>query len=283
MTGRHLILYCDGSVRRGARGGIGICIADGETGMPLKRLGEPLDTPQSSNTAEYHALIRGLQECLRLGATSVEVCSDSLLLVEQVHGRFACNAPHLQQLRAQALELLAQFSSWTLERTRNPIAHTLATTASEQNRRKFWRRGDCKPNTNTGGETMILVVTKPELLEADVYPVRLDAVEPTQGQFGEQLRWRFTVTEGKHKGATLTAWSNLSAAVNSKTLRWAAMLAGKQFAAGDALHLDQLVGRQARAVVEVRTASDGRQYNRVSDLLPLRKQQADDDPFSEED
>jgi len=285
----HLLLYCDGSVRRGSRGGIGVVVADGDTGLPIRRFGEPLDTPQSSNTAEYFALLRGLQECLRLGATSVEVYLDSELVRQQVLGNWECNYDHLRALRDRARELLQQFQSWSLERVEsrfNPMAHALAAAATEQNRKRFRqhpRKRNEHKTTSTGGETtMILVVTHPELLEADVYPVRLDAVEPVQGNFGEQLRWRFTVTDGKHKGATLSAWSNLSAATNSKTLRWASVLAGEQFAAGDVVNFDQLVGRQARAVVDVRTGGDGRQYNRVTDLLPLRKQQADDDPFLED-
>lgn len=42
----------------------------------------------SNNEAEYEALIAGLQAACKLGMEDVEVFSDSILVVNQVDGRF---------------------------------------------------------------------------------------------------------------------------------------------------------------------------------------------------
>lgn len=289
---RHLVLYTDGSVRHGSRAGIGYVVATPD-GFPLRRRGEPLPFPASVNEAEYYALISALREALRLGADSVECYLDSELVRQQVLGNWECNHEHLRRLRDEARALLERFQSWTLERVeseRNVLAHTYATCASDQNRRHFWKhprkRLTYERTHHTGGtDTMRLVVTQNEVLPEDVYNVTLTAVEAVTGSFGEQLRWRFTVTDGEHKNATLTAWSNLSTATNSKTMQWASVLAGERFQAGDVVDFDRLIGRRARAVVICKDTNDGRRFNRITELLPLRvhKAETDYDPFLEEE
>jgi ribonuclease HI len=129
----HLLLFTDGSVRGNpGPAGIGVVVAD-ENGMPLKRFGEQLP-PCTNNEAEYHALVRGLHECLRLGASQVEVYMDSDLVRLQVLGDYQVNAPHLQALCEQARQLLQRFSAWRLERIESErnLAHTYANIASTQ-------------------------------------------------------------------------------------------------------------------------------------------------------
>ena len=105
----HLLLFTDGSVRGNpGPAGIGVVVAD-ENGMPLKRFGEQLP-PCTNNEAEYH------RECLRLGASQVDVYMDSDLVRLQVLGNYQVNAPHLQALCEQARQLLQRFSAWRLER-----------------------------------------------------------------------------------------------------------------------------------------------------------------------
>lgn len=295
--GRHLLVYVDGSVRSGGRAGVGIVLATPD-GYPLRRLGEPLDTPQSSNTAEYQALIRGLEEALRLGASSVEVYLDSELVRQQVLGNWECNYEHLRALRDRARELLSQFASWQLLRVEsrfNPIAHTLANTASDQNRKRFWQhprfRGEHKHQHTKEVDLMKLVVTaQAQALPDDVYTVELVDVQEQNGAYGEQFVWKLRVSEGEFAGTELRAWSNASTAVNSKAVKWASAFNGKPYAQGDSIDLDALKGTRARAVVQTKQTTDGREFARVTDILPMRRQtrvqqQEEDacDPFLEED
>ena len=109
MVAERLLLFTDGSVRGNpGPAGIGVVVAD-ENGMPLKRFGEQLP-PCTNNEAEYH------RECLRLGASQVDVYMDSDLVRLQVLGNYQVNAPHLQALCEQARQLLQRFSAWRLER-----------------------------------------------------------------------------------------------------------------------------------------------------------------------
>lgn len=289
-----VLLFCDGSVRTGGRAGIGVVIAS-EDGMPLRRFGEALSEPHTVNTAEYVALIRGLEEALKMGATEVECFVDSTLVHGQLVLGWQCNAPHLQELRARVLEMLSRFASWELHRVeseQNRLAHCYASVGSAQNRRRFFRqrprfRGEHRTPTQKEEHSMKLVLTeRHETLPDGVYAVRLLGLTPVQGRYGEQLQWKLEVTSPEHAGATLPAWSNLSADLRGKTARWAAALLGERLTAGDTLDTDRLLGKQARALVTVVETADGRQYNRVTDLLPTKQRAtvpADDgDPFEED-
>src|SRR5205814_1594000 len=52
----------------------------------------------TNNVAEYSALILGLEEAKRRGATSIDVRMDSLLVVEQMRGRWRIKHPGLKRL-----------------------------------------------------------------------------------------------------------------------------------------------------------------------------------------
>lgn len=60
----------------------------------------------TSNVAEYRALIEGLRRARTLGATRVQVKSDSELMVRQLTGLYRVKAPALKALHREAVELL---------------------------------------------------------------------------------------------------------------------------------------------------------------------------------
>lgn len=72
----------------------------------------------TSNQAEYRTLLEALRTIIAdLGATgqkpealSLEVRSDSRLIVEQLNGRWKVKNPELRVVRAECLELLARFA-----------------------------------------------------------------------------------------------------------------------------------------------------------------------------
>jgi len=63
----------------------------------------------TNNVAEYHALLRGLRQALKLGADGVEVRSDSELLVRQMTGRYRVRNHVLRELFDRATELCRGF------------------------------------------------------------------------------------------------------------------------------------------------------------------------------
>ena len=97
------------------------------------------------------------------------------------------------------------------------------------------------------------------------YRVELTAIELSNGQYGEQLRWTFSVLE---KGRHLVAYSSLSPSLASKCMRWAAALLGRPIQAGEQVDFDALIGKTAIATVVRKRKDDGSEYNAIEDLLP---------------
>jgi ribonuclease HI len=66
----------------------------------------------TSNSAEFHGLIKGLDAALDAGCTKVEAYLDSLIVVRAVNRATPrkSSPPHLQTLRGKARELMARFS-----------------------------------------------------------------------------------------------------------------------------------------------------------------------------
>ena len=84
----NLIIRTDG----GARGnpgpaGVGVVVEDAETGKILERHAHYLGET-TNKQAEYQAVLLGLERCRQLNAESVEVISDSELLVKQANGEY---------------------------------------------------------------------------------------------------------------------------------------------------------------------------------------------------
>ena len=129
-----LVLYTDGSIRKGTPGwlGIGMVVQD-EYGRVLEEAGNPAGYG-TSNVAEYLAVIRGLLMCQRLGATDVELRSDSQLIVRQLEGRYEVKHPAMQELHSAALSLLKGLRHYTLTwipREQNTHADRLANQGSD--------------------------------------------------------------------------------------------------------------------------------------------------------
>lgn len=86
----------------------------------------------TNNVAEYLALLRGLIECLTLGASEVSLFSDSQLVVRQLKGEYRVRHPQIQPLFYLAQSLLKKFRSVTLTfvpREKNRAADRLANRA----------------------------------------------------------------------------------------------------------------------------------------------------------
>ncbi len=119
---------CDGAARGNpGPAGIGVQITDA-AGMVVAEIAEGLGET-TNNVAEYTAAIEGLKKARELGATRVHLLSDSLLLINQLTGRFRVKSPHLQPLHRQARELSAGFADVEFEhvrRERNTEADRLA-------------------------------------------------------------------------------------------------------------------------------------------------------------
>jgi ribonuclease HI len=124
----HLIVACDGA-SRGNPGpaGIGVQITT-EDGTEISEIARGIGET-TNNVAEYTAVIEGLARAKELGARSVTLRSDSLLLISQLTGRYRVKSPHLQPLHRRARSIAAGFQRISFEhvpRERNVEADRLA-------------------------------------------------------------------------------------------------------------------------------------------------------------
>lgn len=98
---------------------------------------EPLGRA-TNNVAEYRALLLALTRAEEVRAEDVEIFSDSLLLVEQVNGRFRTKAEHLKPLLEEAVRRAKGFRRFSLKHVRreeNARADRLANLGADASER----------------------------------------------------------------------------------------------------------------------------------------------------
>jgi ribonuclease HI len=121
----------------GARGnpgpaGIGVVLEDPD-GAVVAELAQGIGHA-TNNVAEYRALIEGLGLAAREGARTLDVFSDSQLMVEQMKGRYKVRNAGLRPLHDRARELVRAFDRVTfhaVRRERNRSADALANQAMD--------------------------------------------------------------------------------------------------------------------------------------------------------
>jgi len=103
----------------------------------------------TNNVAEYHGLLAALRLAVERGASEVLIRADSELIVRQIEGRYRVRHPDLKPLWAEAMRMIATFSSFRIvhvRREQNREADRLVNAALD---------GDSYRNSPTGrpGET----------------------------------------------------------------------------------------------------------------------------------
>jgi ribonuclease HI len=130
----ELLLYCDG----GARGNpgpaaIGAVVFDATLDPPalLASVSEYIGTA-TNNVAEYKALIAGLEAVAHLHSRVIHVRADSLLVINQLRGRWKVKHANMLPLYAEARALLAAYDVVDLQhvpRAENAEADALVNAA----------------------------------------------------------------------------------------------------------------------------------------------------------
>jgi ribonuclease HI len=130
----EVTIFCDG----GSRGNpgpaaIGAVVLDATTDPPtqLATVSETIGVT-TNNVAEYRALIAGLAAAAPLGAHTVHVRADSLLIINQLRGRWRVKHENLKPLYAEARAQLAAYDVVDLQhvpRAQNTEADALVNAA----------------------------------------------------------------------------------------------------------------------------------------------------------
>ena len=129
-----MILYSDGA-SRGNPGlaGAGAVLLDAD-GRVLAELTKFLGVT-TNNVAEYEGFIIGLEEAQRRGVDDLDARMDSMLVVEQMRGRWKIKHPNMKPLALKAGALFATFPTRSIAhvpREENAIADALSNRAIDE-------------------------------------------------------------------------------------------------------------------------------------------------------
>lgn len=105
-------LYVDGAADLHSKtAGIGGAIF--MNGQEIYSFAEPL-TEKTNNEAEYMAMIKGIQVSLELNIKSLNIYSDSELVVKQVNGEYKIKNDRMKRLHTMVLSELNRLENWSL-------------------------------------------------------------------------------------------------------------------------------------------------------------------------
>jgi ribonuclease HI len=131
ITINKVIIHTDGACRGNpGLATIGVTIKD-ENGKLLSCISKAIGKT-TNNQAEYRAMIAALEQAVKMGATHVEMNSDSELVVNQLSGKYRVKKDTLQPLFDQVKELSKGFESFKIKyipRELNSEADALANKA----------------------------------------------------------------------------------------------------------------------------------------------------------
>ena len=131
MKLKKAIIFTDGAAEPNpGPAAIGAIVKD-EQGRLLARISQHIGTT-TNNQAEYRAIIAALEEAIKLGATNVELNSDSELVVRQVNGIYRVKKAELKPLYQQVKRLQGLLEGFTIThipRWRNKEADKLTKAA----------------------------------------------------------------------------------------------------------------------------------------------------------
>jgi ribonuclease HI len=68
----------------------------------------------TNNVAEYNGLVKGLERALQLGATTLEIYSDSELVVKQLQGAYKVKHPDMKRLYDEAQQHLRKLDKYSV-------------------------------------------------------------------------------------------------------------------------------------------------------------------------
>ncbi|HEY3124053.1 MAG TPA: ribonuclease HI family protein [Thermoanaerobaculia bacterium] len=131
--------HIDGAARGNpGPAGAGVYI-EAEEDRPAEELFESLGET-TNNVAEYRALLLALRRAEERKADTVEILSDSLLLVQQVNGIFKVRAPHLIPIVSDAIRRARSFRRFSIRhipREQNRKADRLANLGADASERRI--------------------------------------------------------------------------------------------------------------------------------------------------
>ena len=133
MKVKRVVIFTDGVAEPNpGPAAIGATIKD-EQGKLITSISQPIGRA-TNNQAEYRAVIAALESAISLGASQVDMYSDSELVVRQINGRYRVKNASLKPLYQKVKQLQNQLKGFTIThvpRQQNREADSLAGKALE--------------------------------------------------------------------------------------------------------------------------------------------------------
>lgn len=132
-TDTHILMF-DG----GSRGNPGLCGAGHVILLNNEKISSGsaiVSTKNTNNYAEYMSLINGLNDAYSRGIKTLVVQGDSLLVINQIMGKWKIRCKTLQNLHAEVIDKLSQFDDISFQhvpREENKLADKEANTAMDK-------------------------------------------------------------------------------------------------------------------------------------------------------
>ncbi len=133
MSPGKVIIHTDGGSRGNPGPGAAGYTIDDPSGRRLAARGVFLGKV-TNNYAEYTAVGKSLRCAQELGASEIDLYSDSDLLVKQLNGQYKVKSDNIRPLHTRCLELLDAFKAWRIRhipREKNAAADALANKAMD--------------------------------------------------------------------------------------------------------------------------------------------------------
>jgi ribonuclease HI len=131
----RLLIHTDGAARGNpGPAGLGAILRNAETGETVAELARFLGV-RTNNYAEWTAVEAALAEAQRLGASMVDLRTDSELVARQISGRYRVKHPDLKPIHARVMVMLRSFAAYTVghvPREQNRDADRLSNVAIDE-------------------------------------------------------------------------------------------------------------------------------------------------------
>ncbi len=113
MKIKRVVIFTDGTAEPNpGPAAIGATIKD-EQGKLITSISQPIGQA-TNNQAEYRAIIAALENAISLGASQVDIHSDSELVVRQIDGRYRVKNAALKPLYQRVKQLQSQLKGFTI-------------------------------------------------------------------------------------------------------------------------------------------------------------------------
>ncbi|MFC2022285.1 ribonuclease HI family protein [Chloroflexota bacterium] len=110
---KRVVIFTDGvAVPNPGLAAIGATIKD-EQGRLITAISQAIGRA-TNNQAEYRAIVAALEQTIRLGASQVDMYSDSELVVRQINGRYRVKNASLKPLYQKVKQLQNQLNGFTI-------------------------------------------------------------------------------------------------------------------------------------------------------------------------